>query len=288
MDNTKCTVSVIIPCYNQGHFIQEALDSIIQSEILYPVEIIIVNDGSTDTLTIAKFEELSAKGYHVIHQHNQGLAAARNTGIAHAKGRYILPLDADNKINVAYINKSVPILGQGIYSIVYSQPKFFGETKDSKRKYRAKPFDIYDIVGKNYIDACAVYAKEVWTKNNGYDINLPNNGHEDWEFWIHAYANGFRFHFIPQKLFWYRIIANSMIENFNDKKLYAQDHRYIIAKHNAFFTGQVAKLSYIKRKYDIDIKRFIASPVIFLLYILKLIKQPGQKAAERFKFYDDN
>ncbi|HEY8916042.1 MAG TPA: glycosyltransferase family 2 protein, partial [Chitinophaga sp.] len=86
-------VSIIIPCYNQGHFLQDALKSLAACDAdLY--ELIIVNDGSTDAATNTYLRELSNQGYHVIFQENQGLGAARNTGIRAAKGRYLLPLDA--------------------------------------------------------------------------------------------------------------------------------------------------------------------------------------------------
>ncbi|MDG0811812.1 glycosyltransferase family 2 protein [Cohnella rhizosphaerae] len=98
-------VSVVIPCFNHGSWLQQTLDSIHAST--YPsIEILIVNDGSTDEKTIATLKEIEEKGFKVIHQNNGGLSQARNTGVHHAKGEFILPLDADDLIHPDYIKKS--------------------------------------------------------------------------------------------------------------------------------------------------------------------------------------
>jgi glycosyltransferase involved in cell wall biosynthesis len=89
-------ISVVIPCYNHGIYIQDAIDSV-EASSCKNYEIIIVNDGSTDAFTTKKIGELIKRGYHVINHPNQGLARARNNSIAAAVGEYIMPLDADNK-----------------------------------------------------------------------------------------------------------------------------------------------------------------------------------------------
>lgn len=277
-------VSIIIPCFNQGHFLEEALNSIKENEINYPVEIIIVNDGSTDSSTNKILEALSRNTkYTVINQKNMGLANARNTGIENSKGKYILPLDADNKITSAYINMALPVLIAGTCDIVYGKAFFFGEVIKG-RKFKSRPFNIYHLLEQNFIDACALYRKEVWSKNKGYDNNLDIKAFEDWEFWINAYSNGFKFHFINRKLFYYRITPDSMMSTFPKQNL-AKAHEYVLQKYGSLFLYQFVKLSYIKRKYDIDIKRFIVSPIIFLLYLSGAIKKPAQKAAEKFAHY---
>jgi cellulose synthase/poly-beta-1,6-N-acetylglucosamine synthase-like glycosyltransferase len=85
-------VSVIIPCYNYGHFLAEAIESVAQQR--YPAkEIVVVDDGSTDNTreVAARYPEV-----RYIHQNNQGLSAARNTGIRQSRGTYLVFLDADD------------------------------------------------------------------------------------------------------------------------------------------------------------------------------------------------
>jgi glycosyltransferase involved in cell wall biosynthesis len=88
------TVSVVIPCFNQGHYLREALQSVL-AQTLPPAEIVVVDDGSTDN-TAAIAREYSK--VRCIHQRNRGLASARNAGAAHTTGEHIVFLDADDRL----------------------------------------------------------------------------------------------------------------------------------------------------------------------------------------------
>ena len=282
MDQTKPLVSIVIPCYNHGAYIQEALDSISADQISFPVEIIIVDDGSTDAATLEKLKSLKAGGYHVIFQKNGGPASARNTGVAAAKGTYILPLDADNKISPDYINKAVPLLQHKSVDIVYARPVFFGDLSQKKRQYKVRRFDDLNIVTGNFADACAVYKRSVWEKNGGYDTNIPFNGFEDWEFWINAVSNGFTFHFLNEKLFYYRIVNNSVITGYSNESRITLNKQYIARKHSDFYLQKLIRLAYIKERYEIDMLRFIITPILYPLYLLKIIDSPIVRSRKKF------
>ncbi len=283
MDISKPLVSIVIPCYNHGAYIQEAIDSIATDKILYPVEIIIVDDGSSDSATLSKLEALQAVGYQVFFQKNGGPASARNTGVANAKGQYILPLDADNKISPDYINKAMPILLNKDVDIVYARPIFFGDLSQKKRQYKVRKFDDLDIVTGNFADACAVYKREVWEKNGGYDTAIPFYGFEDWEFWINAASNGFKFHLLDEELFYYRIINNSVITGYSNEDKIKLNKQYIIKKHSDFYLEKIIRLSYIKERYEVDILRFIITPILYPLYLLKIIDSPIVRSRKKFK-----
>lgn len=160
---------------------------------------------------------------------------------------------------------------------------FFGELAGSARRFTSKPFDITILLEENYIDCCSLFTKEVWIKNNGFDTRIPYYGHEDWEFWINAYSNGFKFLFLQEHLFYYRILVNSEADKFKDENKLIADHQYILKKHSALFIKQYQKLSYIKRKYIADINLLIFAPFIFIGYKLGLVKSPFKKAATRFE-----
>jgi glycosyltransferase involved in cell wall biosynthesis len=107
MAKHKAVVSVVIPCYNQGRFLATAIESVLNQSIK-DIEIIIVDDGSTDGLTSTVAQSFDNILY--IHQQNKGLSAARNTGVEHCSGEYVLFLDADDWLlpgaiatNVAYL-----------------------------------------------------------------------------------------------------------------------------------------------------------------------------------------
>ena len=105
----KPIVSIIIPCYNHGKYIDEAVDSVLK-QTFQTFEIIIINDGSNDEFTNKKLENYSRPNTQVITTANQGLSLARNTGIKMAQGKYILPLDADDKIHPEYLSKAINII----------------------------------------------------------------------------------------------------------------------------------------------------------------------------------
>ena len=207
MSDNNIRISIIIPCYNQGQYIDEAIKSV--EEYKYnDYEIIIINDGSTDEFTNKHLLELKNKGYHVLFQENQGLSSTRNNGIRLAKGKYILPLDADNKIKAEYIIKAIEILdGNSSISIVYSDRQLFGNSNELKR---VGELNVAKIVRENYIDACAIFRKTIWTEIGGYDETMLI-GLEDWDFWLSSIEKGFRFFYVPEPLFSYRVVDNSMI-----------------------------------------------------------------------------
>lgn len=250
-------LSVVIPCYNHGKYIQEAIDSVLtyQDQL---IEIIIIDDGSTDAFTISKIEELKQKDLTVIQHSNSGLAFSRNAGIAVAKGKYILPLDADNKIKAEYIRKALILLEDDKCDIVYARPTFFGDDI-AERKFETKKFGGLDLVFGNYIDACAIFRKEVWIKNKGYDEHMPYPGVEDWEFWIHSFINKFNFKFIDEALYYYRILEKSMIVDVFKENNYENCKKYIFIKHYEFTINILWLLKCQSDFYDNDQKHPLRS-----------------------------
>jgi glycosyltransferase involved in cell wall biosynthesis len=286
MTHQQAIVSIVIPCYNHGEYLQEALDSINIDNINYPVEIIIVDDGSSDHATIQKLDSLKQLNYTIIHQENGGPGKARNTGINIAVGKFILPLDADNKIKPNYINKAVPILEKNQADIVYAVPEFFGDTSNKKRQFKVRPFDDLGLVTGNCADACAIFRKEVWIKNGGYDEAMPYFGFEDWEFWINASKNNFTFHFIKEKLFFYRIDNNSMISQFNNAERNVLMHRYLAKKHADFFLEKLVKITYLRERIYYDLLRFPITPIIYFLYWLGILEKTTSRAKKKYAHYE--
>lgn len=227
-------VSIIIPCYNHGIYIRDAIASVEENAGELTYELIIVDDGSTDNYTLHIIDELRAAGYQIIQQTNQGLAAARNNGIATARGKYIIPLDSDNKLHKNYLTLAIELLEQDpSIDIVYGRPMFFG-TSDGVRDAGLKEigdFRLTRILDCNYIDACAVYRKTVWTQVGGYDGKMPAMGHEDWELWIHAFLCGSKFHYLDEIGFYYRIVENSMLVT-NGEAKHKLNQEYIFKKHS--------------------------------------------------------
>lgn len=224
-------ISIIIPCYNHGHFIREALESVEQCSDKSLYEVIIVNDGSTDAYTNEMMAQLEKEGYHVINQKNQGLGATRNNGIRAAIGEYILPLDSDNKIRPEYIYKSIEILdSQPGIAMVYGDAQFFGE-KDRRRV--VGDFNLQQLMLENNIDACAVYRKSAWEAVGGYDEKMPAMGFEDWDFWLNLSFRNYKFKYVNEILFDYRILGNSMLRSIDVQRRKAV-FKYMNEKYKSY------------------------------------------------------
>lgn len=220
-------LSVIIPCYNMGSFLADAIESVEQYKG-NNIEMLIMNDGSTDPETLAILKQLEEKGYNVIHQQNQGLAMARNNAIAQCKGEYYLPLDADNKIRPAYIEKGIAILDANPdVGIVYGDAQYFGEKSG---KWKSKKFSMVSLLRGNYIDACVVARKKAWEQTGGYDKNISPLA--DWEFHISVAEAGWKLHYINEVMFDYRVRNDSMIKTYNQQNHHVD---YIFKKHSLLY-----------------------------------------------------
>ena len=208
--NTTDLVSIIIPCYNQAQYLEESVQSAL-NQLYSNIEIIIVNDGSTDnTQEIA--EELQNKYPNIIRiimQDNKGLSEARNTGIGEALGEYILPFDADDRLDEKMVSKCMNAITENHVDIVYFDVQCFEEKHHIAYK---KPFSENNILYENLPPPSSLYRKKVWEEIGGYKPNM-NIGYEDWEFWINVYKHNFKFHYLPEVLFYYRVKKESMVTN---------------------------------------------------------------------------
>jgi glycosyltransferase involved in cell wall biosynthesis len=224
------TISVIIPCFNHGEFLPEAVASVTAVK-RDDVEIIIVDDGSTDELTRKEMDELTARGIHVVRQENKGLAAARNAGIRVSKGEYIIPLDADNHLRSSYIEHGIRILDANPeVGVVYGDAEYIGIRTGP---WRVGPFERNRLLQGNYIDACAIYRRSVWELNKGYDSGMPVQGVEDWDFWLGALEHGWQFTYVPEILFDYRVAKESMITR--TRGFGKQIEEFIATKHGPLY-----------------------------------------------------
>lgn len=200
-------VSVIIPCYNYGHFLEEAIDSVL-NQTLTNLEIIIVNDGSTDPNTIEILNNLEKPKTKVIHQKNLKQATARNNGIKKAKGKYICCLDADDKLQPTYLEECVSKMEIENLDLCGTWTQLFGE-EDSV--WETQDLNIEVIKDVNTIPCASVFTKKIWKKAGGYNPKV--HGYEDWDLWISIAERGGKGKIIPKPLFLYRKHGTSMLDD---------------------------------------------------------------------------
>ncbi len=199
-------VSVVIPCYNLGRYLDETVASVL-AQTYSDYEIIVVNDGSSDELTNQLLENFQRPQTRVIHTPNQGVASARNTGIAAAAGGYILPLDADDLIGPSYLQQAVTVLDQNReFGIVTCLIEFFGAVDYQPPQPQ---FSLEQLLVRNVVGPCAsLFRKADWERAGGYNTNMTG-GWEDWDFWLSLLELGVEVYRLPEVLYQYRIRPES-------------------------------------------------------------------------------
>ncbi|MDA8345943.1 MAG: glycosyltransferase family A protein [Thermaerobacter sp.] len=191
-------VGVVIPCYNYGSFLEEAVRSV-EDQTIGRVAIVVVDDGSDDAESLRVLAGLRGAA-QILRQANRGPSAARNAGIRALATRYACCLDADDALEPTYLEKAVSILeAQGV-DLAYSWVQAFG---DAHWVFRTEPLDLGTMLSRNQVSGHAVFRRAAWAKAGGYDEALLQ-GHEDWELWTHLAALGCRGVPIPEPLLRYR------------------------------------------------------------------------------------
>lgn len=204
----KPLVSVIIPCYNHGHYLSEAVDSVL-AQTLQSLEIIVVNDGSDDGTTVSILEKFSRPKTRILsHAINLGLPAARNTGIRQAQGKFICCLDADDKIHPTYLEKALLLMESNIaIGFVYPWTQVFGK---EQRVWYTPQFDASELIYHNQLNSPGVFRRAAWEIAGGYREEM-RLGYEDWEFWIRLARYGHHGYRIPEKLIFVRRMGRSFV-----------------------------------------------------------------------------
>ena len=180
--STMPLVSVIIPCYNQGHFLGEAICSALDQT--YPrVEIIVVDDGSADrTPEVAR----SYSGVRYVRQDNQGLSAARNAGFAFSRGEYVVFLDSDDRLRPEAVATNLAILDrERDAALCFGRTVQFhpdGRTNPAANWVGAEPY--LDLLRRNPIicPGSAMYRRRVLDSVGGFDPSL--NSAEDYDMYL--------------------------------------------------------------------------------------------------------
>ena len=199
-------VSIIMPCYNQGKYVREAIESVLH-QTYKNIEIVCVNDASLDNsndIIQNILSELNPDNFiYINHKENKGVITTRNEAIELATGEYILPLDADDTIEPTYVEKAVNILDENPdVGIVYCWVNNFW--KDSKSQIsKWEDFDISKELFLNSIVNTSMYRKSDFLLVGGYKSYM-NKGWEDWDLWLSIIKKGFKAHLIKEVLFNYR------------------------------------------------------------------------------------
>lgn len=221
-------VSVIVPCYNGGRFIDQ-LEATLAAQTFRDFETIVVNDGSRDD-TKARLDRLPPS-FTVIHQSNQGPGAARNTAIKAARADLILALDCDDQLDPTYLEETVAVMrgAPADVGFLFTHERMTGQRQGVEPRY----FKLFDQLFINRVPSCLMFRKAAWQAAGGYDESM-REGYEDWEFTIAMAAAGYRAIEIPKALFTYRVSDEGLLLRMSSK-MHAELWRRMRRKHRDLY-----------------------------------------------------
>lgn len=231
-DSVAGLLSIVIPFYNLGNYIQDTIDCL--QQISYTsTEVIIVDDGSSDKKSINMLEEIKQNfPVKIIKQNNHGLSAARNAGAKHSKGEFLAFLDADDMVKPTYYQRAIEVLNTyNNVSFVGCWAQYFGASTDTWPTFNPEP---PYLLCHNMINSSALVYKRNHFLQFGLNDSKMIYGMEDYESVIAMVKNGARGVAFPELWWQYRIRKDSMAQAFNkNKELYL--YRLISKKHTDFY-----------------------------------------------------
>ena len=179
-------ITVAITCFNYGVFLQECVSSVLQ-QAGGPPRVIVVDDGSTDAVTLAVLERLPPE-VELVRQQNAGVAAARNAALRRVNTPYALVLDADDMLAPKALEAlRPPIEADHTLGFAYGQMRFFGAWEGL---LKMPPYDPFRLLYRHNIGSTALMRRDMVLDVGGFDSTFA--GYEDWEYWVHALARGWR------------------------------------------------------------------------------------------------
>lgn len=208
-------VSVVIPCHNYGLYVGQAIDSVLNQEVTFPLECIVVNDGSTDNSAdvIAGYTHDSRLRV-ITHPHGNGPAYARNVGIEKARGEYIMCLDADDYLGAPHVLQLLhdELNAERAFGMVYTGLQTIAPDGQLGHNWNGWPPAadyLEQCKGKNQIPTCNLFRKEAWIRAGGYRYMWEPA--EDAEFWTRILSVGYGAKKVTEeRLFHYRLHNESL------------------------------------------------------------------------------
>lgn len=202
-------VSIIIPAYNAARYVKGAVDSALAQT--YPnVEVIVVDDGSTDNTAEILSPYAAAGKIKYVKQENKGLAGARNAGIRVSRGAYVALLDSDDLFLPEKISRQAAALeSHPDFGVCYCDLIHFADSQKGRRfyhhRYKYPSGDIFpDLLQAQLVNPLAVMLRRSVLDAHGlFDESLRRS--EDWEMWLRLSRAGVKFYYLGEPLAQYRI-----------------------------------------------------------------------------------
>lgn len=255
-------ISIIVPCYNDGKYIHDCLNSV-HNQSYENHEIIVINDGSTEILTNEIISKINHPKITVLQTKNQGPSNARNQAIRSSNGKYILPLDADNKVGKTFISKAIDLLEKKSETkVVNCDLVFFGAKKGIKI---FPDFTIEKLICENIIECASIYRRSDFDQTMGYNPNMKE-GLEDWDFWLSLLENGGDVYKLNLAEIYYRVKKSSRNSSINSEQ-FRRLRRQIYNNHKELFSKYLLdpqesfEYALIKQSKEYKLGKVILKPI---------------------------
>lgn len=198
-------VSVVVPCRDDGAFLDEAVSSAL-AQTVDDLEVVVVDDGSTDPATCRLFAAYDRPRTRVLRLHASGVSRARNAGFAAAQGGLLLPLDADDALEPAFVERTAAVLeARAEVGLVETEATFFGYRSGP---WERPPFSMPELLLGNTLLPCSMFRAVDFRRTTGYDPRMEG-GWEDFDLWLSFVELGLVAARVPETLFRYRVRRGS-------------------------------------------------------------------------------
>ncbi|MFN4149551.1 MAG: glycosyltransferase [Candidatus Sericytochromatia bacterium] len=222
----KPLISVVIPCYNYGKYLNDSVESVINQKKFSNFEIIIVNDGSNDNTSeiainlINKYNEIDIKLFET---ENQGVSATRNFGLSKSRGEWLLSLDADDMFKENFFDSCFEIVNKNKeINLIFSNLEGLGGPPNWGWKPTEYSFE--NLAFQNTFPYSSLHKRDLFEKTDGYNSDIPW-GAEDWEYWIRCAKEGLKPERLKDSFFIYRVNHS----NDNLSLTMSKNYDYVIA-----------------------------------------------------------
>lgn len=248
-------VAVIVPCFNDGRLVTEAVASARDSP--EPVELVIVDDGSSDPDTLAVLDRLEAGGVHVVHQENTGLPGARMAGLAATNAPYVFPLDADDLL----VGETLPALADRLdadprAAVCFGDYAEFGGPEDLIRAVPER-LDPFRVAYVNEYPVSALFRRSALERVGGW--RPIRWGYEDWDLWMGLVEHGYTGVHVGEGRLTYRRRLHGERMLTTAKRNHRELYRTLKGRHPRLF----AELGEHRRRSDLGALRKLLYPLVY-------------------------
>jgi glycosyltransferase involved in cell wall biosynthesis len=235
-DGRPPRVSIIIPVFNAGRLLTRALDSV-EAQTERDFEVVVVDDGSIDRRTHKILDHAAERPGVTVHRtENRGPSAARNLAIEHARGAYILPLDADDYLAPTYLEKTIPVLdAEPALGVAYT---WVGLVGGHHGTWKTGGFGVRELLTRCTIHVTSLYRRRLWEDVGGYDPRFVESC-EDWDLWLGAAARGWKGRCVPEVLVYYRRSASSREKHARTHGVSTRLMRTLVEKHRPLYLAHM-------------------------------------------------